>query len=404
MYAFIPSAIEVFGGRWWSVWWPWMKDLWTEIYYQKLAATVYEKEVFLSPNNDDIVIYNPTLAHQIWVDIITWVEHAYHPDSIKFLGHAMAAIQKDWPGLSPFLLAMLFRGLRFKGPDTYPNFGTAVPELPQRTPIIALNKDYVYVPIIDDGGASGNELRKSAQEKAKRKLIQILPKCKWQKYFVRWNWTFAFTISMLHNYIFRGILKWIVGIDEYAVILVSPETFYNLQKWIVSFEGCCWVYGVMCCFLGRCAYFPILDKACNYHCGKYYPIEDKVKLTNNSKSVLPLKFYPYDVIELKKAINLLKPTIQISLLTETKIWVNVQLKKLKENIPKILFILIILSFCIYSVHEDIVEILSYHTSTTFKFINYPMPDTEWIRENNPEAIQQRLDNWLAEYGFTGIEE
>ena len=106
-------------------------------------------------------------------------------------------------GVTGFLFALLFRGLRFRGPDTYPNFGNDIPDLPSRTPFVVVNKKYNYKKATNKKDKLRNEY----------KLIQFLPKASWQKYFVRWNWTYAFTISLLNNILYRGILKGLIGTE-----------------------------------------------------------------------------------------------------------------------------------------------------------------------------------------------
>ena len=137
LYGFLPAAVEVFGKSWYSVWDPLLYNIWVEMRYQKLLYTTPENIISLT-SNDNILIYQQNLATQTWASFMGWLESIYDPDPLRCVGFALWLLHKTWPGLTTFLLAMLYRGLRFKGPDTFQNLGLAPCQLPTQAPFIVL--------------------------------------------------------------------------------------------------------------------------------------------------------------------------------------------------------------------------------------------------------------------------
>ena len=62
----------------------------------------------------------------------------------------------------------------------------------------------------------------------------------------------------------------------------------------------------------------------------------------------PIILYPYDVLELKKAISAKFPIIYLNRLEKLKIFIQIQLSKIEENIPQKILLGLIVSFFIGS--------------------------------------------------------
>jgi hypothetical protein len=382
LYAFIiPGALEIFGKPWYDVWDPFFADIYFHIAYAKYSNVFPGSNILDFTSNDDLLVYHHTIGSNISFSIANWFEHIYNYDPISQMGCALSCLYHCWAGIPGFLFSMLYRGLRFRGPDTYPMPGTAPPRLPSRLPFVIINwsrqpfKAKIWLDNEREVDQFENliSVKKSKKERYRRtkgdvereqsKMFQVLPRAKWQKYFVRWNWCYGFTITYFHSFIIYGILKLLIGsTDTYFIKLNSEGDVQQFFTNLIYFQGILWFYGVICCLFGHCAGLPIVYKACRFNVGRFWPITEK--FNKQEKTLLPL--YPYDTIEYRRMLNARFPHRKLSRIKKIRIFIHVQFKKLKENIPKLLFILIILLFFIGLVHDAIRETLLY-------FITDPEP-------------------------------
>jgi len=359
-YAYIIVALEIFGKNWFKFWEPRIYSFMREIKYIELKHETPANLIF--SDWDGILIRQHAFDNEIISHIAIWINHIFNPEPFRIIGISMWQVYTAWPGITGFLLAMLFRGLRYRGPDTYPNFGGDLPRLPTRTPWIAFNANYY-----DIRDKRQDRIRSTPEED---KLIQFLPKCKWHKYFVRWNWTFVFTLSLLYNLLYRGIIIRLVGTPNWKLITVSSETLLKIKYFVFNMETTLWFYGLICCFLGICASFPVLSGVCRFHVGLLIEIKDKFLLQEET----PLLKYPYDVIELKKILRQQYPKTKITRAKKIKLFLQIQIEKLKNNLSKILLLIFILIFFSYSYLDDLNGIHQYVTSDTL--IDYVTPTKE----------------------------
>ena len=346
IWPFIIVAIEIFGRFYFRIWSPAFYSFIRELDYVE-TMYYYPQHIIEVGEWDGLLIRNHIWTNQMLMGFIHLLEEILQPTIRPIAGllKNMNSLFKFWPGCVPFTLAMLWRGLRFRGPDTYPNWGDDVPELPTRTPFIRIN------PKISK--EIGTQTNKKSIKKTKLadedKLVQIVPKCTWQKFFVRWNWCYAFTLSFVDAIVYRQIFKTLVGTANYKLITLNASTIVAIKHLVMNTEALLWCYGFICCLYGCCAKVPIIQSACKFHCGVFTEIKDRFKLDEK----IPLVLYPYDVIEMKKALNAANPYRYVTRKQKIKIFVQVELKKFKENIPKLFGIGIILTYLVISLYEHV---------------------------------------------------
>ena len=366
-YPYLVMAVDLFGRYWYKIWriklynFYYKMNLLAEQLQEKIALS--EKEFtqmqiphFLDLNGVIIEQKNPiaTVVHefsQLPDQILLSIAGRFNSQAlltIDTIGLHFHDLHSAWPGMSGFLLAMLFRGMRYKGPDTYPNFGDAPPDLATRNPLVVFNKDYDLQSFARLWKATPEQLAKilSAEEK---KFIQFPPRCGWQKYFVRWNWTLAFTISLTNAVVYRGIIKQIVGSASWKLIQVEPSTMASIRDGYVNLQASVWLFGFICSLIGISAIIPGTYQLGKYHCGRMIPVNNRFMRTIEKNKNTPLTYYPYDVIEIKKAVNSRYPETSIPRLKKLWIFLQVQIETLKKihptnilNLFKWLLILLVL--------------------------------------------------------------
>lgn len=329
LWPFIIIAVEIFGRWYFKIWSPCFYNFMRELDYIENMYYDPQHIIEISDDWDGILIRHQVWQNQVCMELIHFVEATVQPliVPISKVLMTMNYLYKTWNGCVPFALALLWRGVRFRGPDTYPNPSDDTPELPKRLPFISINKDYF----------KREKKRKLADED---KLIQIIPKCTWQKYFVRWNWCYAFTLQFCDQVVYRGIFKSLVGTANWKLVSVSPSTMLAIRNYVLELEAWLWLFGIICCLYGRCAAVPIFQPCCRFHVGVFAKIQNRFFLPEKT----PLVLYPYDVLELKKAVSLTYPLKYITRQKKIKLFIQVQLKKLKENIPKLFLLIIITSY------------------------------------------------------------
>ena len=97
-----------------------------------------------------------------------------------------------------------------------------------------------------------------------------------------------------------------------------------MRDFIINLEASLWFYGIVCCFCGLCPWFPLTNKACSFHVGRYYPIQERFRIAQKT----PIILYPYDVLELKKAISAKFPIISLNRFEKIKIFIQIQASKI----------------------------------------------------------------------------
>jgi len=348
LWPFIIVAVEIFGRWYFKVWSPALYSFVRELDYLDSYHYHYPQITMEIGKWDGILIRHHIENYSYIMNIIHWLKgvitHIVGP--ISDILKSMNAMFRYWPGCVPFGLSFLWRGIRFRGPDTYPNESDDVPELPNRRPFITINKNFTKKKYPKNRKKLLNE----------EKLIQSVPKCTWQKYFVRWNWCYAFTLSFLDAVCYRGIFKSLVGTANWKLITVSPSMMATIKSFVINAEATFWLYGVICCFLGcraSISVFPIFDTACKFHIGIFCELKDRFKLPEKT----PLILYPYDVIELKKAVNREYPDKNITRKQKIQFFIKYQFLLFKKNIPKLLFILIIGTYISMTSYEYLQPLL-----------------------------------------------
>ena len=316
-YPYILLAFEIFGKYWYKIWEPRLYTIWREL---RALEVQFQNPLYVLSTSppyskwDDVKVFEHTFDWRFINSFVCWINDHFNPEPFRIVGASMHLMYSSWPGVTGFLFALLFRGLRFRGPDTYPNFGNDIPDLPSRTPFLIVNKKYNYKKATNKKDKLRNEY----------KLIQFLPKASWQKYFVRWNWSYAFTISLLNNILYRGILKGLIGTASWKLITLDTNTMLVMRDFIINLEASLWFYGIVCCFCGLCPWFPLTNKACSFHVGRYYPIQERFRIAQKT----PIILYPYDVLELKKAISAKFPIISLNRFEKIKIFIQIQASKI----------------------------------------------------------------------------
>ena len=75
-----------------------------------------------------------SIGSLIYHDFVTFIWEIFSVRTLQTIdgfGIHLSMLCFSWPGMTGFFLAMIYRGLRYRGPDTYPNFSDPVPELPK---------------------------------------------------------------------------------------------------------------------------------------------------------------------------------------------------------------------------------------------------------------------------------
>lgn len=347
LWPFMIVAIEVFGR-------PYLK-IWSPVFYSFIRELDYVETMYYYPQHiievgewDGLLIRNHIWTNHVFMGFLHLVfenlQWIIRP--IAGLLKEMNLLFKSWPGFVPFMLSMLWRGLRFRGPDTYPNWGDDIPGMPTRTPFIRINRKVTKSDKSLKRATRREKLGKLADED---KLVQIVPKCKWQKFFVRWNWCYALTLEFLHAIVYGTIFKTLVGTANYKLITLNASTMLAIKHLVVNTEALVWCYGIICCLYGCCAKIPLFQGACQFHCGVFVEIEDRFELDEK----IPLVLYPYDVIEMKRVLNAINPSRYIPRKQKIRLFIKVQLEKLKENLPKLFGVGVILTYLTISAYEHV---------------------------------------------------
>jgi hypothetical protein len=343
MYPFFVIAIDIFGRYWSKIWRGKLYNLWYDLQvfydnvhspYEQNQYTEYTQH-FLSLDGT-FIEQKISIGSLIYHDFVTFIWEIFSVRTLQTIdgfGIHLSMLCFSWPGMTGFFLAMIYRGLRYRGPDTYPNFSDPVPELPKRTPILVINRNY-FLPKSPDEPETDDD-----------KFIRFLPRCGWRKYFVRWNWTFAFSLSFVNNILYKGILKQFIGSGSWKLISLSPETMYNIRSFYIDGLSYFWIYGFICCMIGVSARIAGLDHVCGYHVGRFCPIKDRFFETL-ALGRTELDLYPYDTVHLRRLAQARHPSLKLTRLKKIKIFIQVTLatfkRELENNIPKLVLLGLVL--------------------------------------------------------------
>ena len=344
MYPFFVIAIDIFGRYWSKIWRGKLYNLWYDLQdfydnvnipYEQDQYTEYTQH-FLSLDGT-FIEQKISIGSLIYHDFVTFIWEMFSVRTLQTIdgvGIHLSMLCFSWPGMTGFFLAMLYRGLRYRGPDTYPNFSDAVPELPKRTPVFVINPNYFFE-TVDSSATNLDNL----------KFIRFLPRCGWRKYFVRWNWTFAFSLSFVNTILYRGIIRPFIGSASWKVISLTPEAMHSFRSFYMDALSYLWIYGFICCMVGISARISGLDHVCGYHVGRFCPIGDRFhELIALGPS--ELDYFPYDVIHLKRLGQGRHPAQKLTRLKKVKIFVQVTLatfkREFENNIPKLVMLGLVL--------------------------------------------------------------
>ena len=108
--------------------------------------------------------------------------------------------------------------------------------------------------------------------------------------------------------------------------------------------------------------------------------------------------YPWDLIEIRKTMVRKAPKLYIPRAKKIKIFIDVHLKKLKENIPKIIFFLIVLAFFVYSSRDDILFYLEREPLVKWDTLHFQF---ETFRGWCDEELDKLISAYLYYYDLSG---
>ena len=222
--------------------------------------------------------------------------------------------------------------------------GDDIPPYPYLTPFIVFNKDDNYGCRVTAMPGGYGELKSNP----KTKFIRFPAKCGWQKYFVRWNWSFVLSLNFFENFFLRGIFYRIVGAGSLHPIQLTTASMGAMKIFFINWQSFLWVYGVICCLSGCSVWFPLFNRTCRYHCGRFAPIPERLKLVDLRN---PIIFYPYDKVVFKGALCVQRRDREpFSRWRKINIFLNILLDKPKIWIGRVIYTLLgffIISILIY---------------------------------------------------------